>query len=155
MTLNCCLIIAAAAKQGWSLSSYSSNNIFFLSLISTKIMSKKILILFNWSFLSQIWNKRFKHSYLLLTISLCGDETHFPLVANTGMPLKAHTISCPQKVAAMDLKSDRTLVYLCCQMLENHQKQICTKMPYVCVYNHQILGFSLATEDAYKYDKLH
>ena len=58
-TLNHHLTIVATAKLSWSLSSYSGNNIFFLSLISTKIMSKKILILFNWSFLPQMWNKRF------------------------------------------------------------------------------------------------
>ena len=58
-TLNCRLIIVATAEQGWSLSSYSGNDIFFLLLISTKIMSKKRFILFNWSFLPQMWNKRF------------------------------------------------------------------------------------------------
>ena len=45
MTLNRRLIIVAVAKQG--LSSYSSNNIFFLSLISAKIMNKEISILVN------------------------------------------------------------------------------------------------------------
>jgi len=58
-TLNHCLIIVAAENQGWSLSSYFGNNIFFLSLISTKITSRKILILFNWSFLWKMWNKIF------------------------------------------------------------------------------------------------
>ena len=46
-TLNQCLIIVAMAKQSWFLSSNPGNNIFSLSLISTKITSKKILILFN------------------------------------------------------------------------------------------------------------
>jgi len=43
-TLNCCLIIVATAKQGWSLSFYHGNNISFLSVISTKIMGKEVLI---------------------------------------------------------------------------------------------------------------
>jgi len=59
MTLNHCLIIVAAENQGWPLSSYSGNNILFLSLISTKITSRKILILFNWSFSLKMWNKIF------------------------------------------------------------------------------------------------
>ena len=58
-TLNHCLIIVAAENQCWSLSSYFGNNIFFLLLISTKVTSRKILILFNWSFLLKMWDKIF------------------------------------------------------------------------------------------------
>ena len=46
-------------KTGWFLSSSSSNNILFLSLIFTKSMNKKFSILFSWSFFPQMWKKRF------------------------------------------------------------------------------------------------
>jgi len=72
MTLNHCLIIVAMENQGWSLSSYSGNNIFFLSLISTKITSRKVLILFNWSFLLQMWNKIFN----IKGVAECGKCTN-------------------------------------------------------------------------------
>ena len=46
------------ARQGWSLSSYCGNNIFFPLVISAKIISKKVLILFDWTFWLHMWNER-------------------------------------------------------------------------------------------------
>ena len=48
--------LVAMARQGWSFCSYYNDNIFFSLVISAKIVSKKVLILFGWTFLLQMWN---------------------------------------------------------------------------------------------------
>ena len=50
--------MVAMARQDSSLSSYCGNNIFFSLVTSAKIISKKVFILFNWTFLLQMWNRR-------------------------------------------------------------------------------------------------
>ena len=55
--LNHCLIMVAMERWGWSLSSYCGNSIFFSLVISARIRSKKVLILFDWTFLLQMWSE--------------------------------------------------------------------------------------------------
>ena len=58
---------------------YSSNNMLFLSPISAKIMSRKVFILFNWSFLLQMWNKWFNIVIYCLPPLYLAMKAIFPL----------------------------------------------------------------------------
>ena len=87
-TFNHYLIIVAVTKQVLPLFSHCSNNILFLSLISAKIMSRKFLISFNWSFLLQIWNKWFNIViYCLLPLYLATKAICPLCIINPPLPL--------------------------------------------------------------------